>query len=156
MSTHDSKNGLSNRGRPRLEVSPQFNGEESEFCPRFYTIHTPRPSGQNLVRFAHLNFMFIGPRTLSFTATSLLWRLRSGPRSVFPDRPSLRFSSLGRGVQLSCPAWLPWEVTGWEPSTYFCSLVTLLSEGSPAKHHHGLFTVPRAGWSPSGLSNHHS
>jgi hypothetical protein len=24
MSTHDSKNGLSNRGRPRLEVSPRF------------------------------------------------------------------------------------------------------------------------------------
>jgi hypothetical protein len=42
MSTHDSKNGLSNRGRPRLEVSPWFNGEESEFCPRFtpYT-HAP-------------------------------------------------------------------------------------------------------------------
>jgi hypothetical protein len=35
MSTQDSKNGLSNRGRPRLEVSPRFNGEESEFCPQF-------------------------------------------------------------------------------------------------------------------------
>jgi hypothetical protein len=40
MSTHDSKNGLSNRGRPRLEVSPRFNGEEYEFCPRF-THKTP-------------------------------------------------------------------------------------------------------------------
>jgi hypothetical protein len=40
MSTHDSKNGLSNQGRPRLEVvSPRFNGEESVLSS-VYTLYT--------------------------------------------------------------------------------------------------------------------
>jgi hypothetical protein len=56
MSTHDSKNGLSNRGHPRLEVSPRFNGEESEFCPRF-TPYTHK-YGQN-IKFYEANFAIL-------------------------------------------------------------------------------------------------
>jgi hypothetical protein len=39
------------------------------------------------------------------------------------------------------------EIKGREPSPYFGSLVTLLCDGFPT-----VFTIPRADWSPSGLS----
>jgi hypothetical protein len=67
---------------------------------------------------------------------------RGAPQSVFSDRPSFRFPSLGQG-----PVELPrGRSQAGNPLPFVGSLATLLREGSPAGHY--------PGWSPSGLSNH--